>query len=136
MVTGTDCLHTVRAEEAKKPAWEADTVVSGQGKSRACFATLAERKTRFYIAVKMPDRRAETMENAIVAALSAFPSQLVKTILPRSYGTSSSTPVALSLTIHYSAARTDESRTRCGRLFYFAPCAIMFKNSGGGACHR
>ena len=60
--------------------WEADTVVSGQGKSRACFATLAERKTRFYIAVKMPDRRAETMENAIVAALSAFPSQLVKTI--------------------------------------------------------
>ena len=36
--------------------WEADTVVSGQGKSKACFATLAERKTRFYIAVKMPDR--------------------------------------------------------------------------------
>ena len=34
--------------------WEADTVVSGQGKSKACFATLAERKTRFYIAVKMP----------------------------------------------------------------------------------
>ena len=60
--------------------WEADTVVSGQGKSRACFATLAERKTRFYIAVKMPDRRAETMENAIVAVLSAFPPQLVKTI--------------------------------------------------------
>ena len=60
--------------------WEADTVVSGQGKSKACFATLAERKTRFYIAVKMPDRRAETMENAIVSALSAFPPQLVKTI--------------------------------------------------------
>ena len=60
--------------------WEADTVVSGQGKSRACFATLVERKTRFYIAVKMPDRRAETMENAIVAALSALPPRLVKTI--------------------------------------------------------
>ena len=60
--------------------WEADTVVSGQGKSKACFATIAERKTRFYIAVKMLDRRAETMENAIVAALSAFPPQLVKTI--------------------------------------------------------
>ena len=45
--------------------WEADTVVSGQGKSKACFATLAERKTRFYIAVKMPDRRAETMENVL-----------------------------------------------------------------------
>ena len=55
-------------------------MVSGQGKSKACFATLAERKTRFYIAMKMSDRRAETMENAIVAALSAFPPQLVKTI--------------------------------------------------------
>lgn len=60
--------------------WEADTVVSGQGKSKACFATLAERKTRFYIAVKLPDKKAGTMENAIVSALSAFPSQLVKTI--------------------------------------------------------
>ena len=59
---------------------EADTVVSGQGKSKACFAALAERKTRFYIAVKMPDRRAETMENAIVSVLSAFSPQLVKTI--------------------------------------------------------
>ena len=60
--------------------WEADTVISGQGKSKACFATLAERKTRFYIAVKIPNRRAETMENAIVSALAQFPPQLVKTI--------------------------------------------------------
>ena len=44
-------------------------------------ADRSERKTRFYIAVKMLDRRAETMENAIVAALSAFPPQLVKTII-------------------------------------------------------
>ena len=59
---------------------EADTAVSGQGKSKACFAALAERKTRLYIAVKIPGRKAETMENAIVAALSAFPAQLVKAI--------------------------------------------------------
>lgn len=60
--------------------WEADTVVSGQGKSKVCFATLAERKTRFYIAVKMSDRKADTMEKTIVDVLSAFPSELVKTI--------------------------------------------------------
>ena len=63
---------------------EADTAVNGQGESKACFAALAERKTRFYIAVKMPDRKVETMgnamENAIVAARSAFPAQLVKAI--------------------------------------------------------
>ena len=51
--------------------WEADTVVSGQGKSKACFATRAECRTRFYIAVKILDRRAETMENAIVSVLPA-----------------------------------------------------------------
>ena len=60
--------------------WEADTVVSGQGKSTACFATLAERKTRFYIAVKIPDRKAKTMENALVNILSQFPPSLVKSI--------------------------------------------------------
>ena len=59
---------------------EAGTAVSGQGESRACFAALAERKTRLYIAVKIPGRKVETMENAIVAALSASPAQLVKTI--------------------------------------------------------
>ena len=59
---------------------EADTAVSGQGESKACFAALAERKTRFYIAVKIPDRKAETMETAIVAARSAFPAQRVKAI--------------------------------------------------------
>ena len=41
---------------------------------------MAERKTRFYIAVKMPERRAETLENAIVSVLSQIPPQLVKTI--------------------------------------------------------
>jgi len=60
--------------------WEADTVVSGRGKSKACFATLAERKTRYYIAVKMPNRNAETMQKVIIATLSEFPDDAVKTI--------------------------------------------------------
>ena len=60
--------------------WEADTVVSGQGKSKACFATLAERKTRYYIAVKIPDRKGETMAKAVIDALSKFPKEAVKTI--------------------------------------------------------
>ena len=60
--------------------WEADTVVSGLGKSTACFVTLVERKTRFYMAEKVPDRKAHTVENAIVRMLSGWPSQLVKTI--------------------------------------------------------
>ena len=60
--------------------WEADTVVSGQGKSKTCFATLAERKTRYYIAIKIPDRKGETMAKAIISVLSEFPKEAVKTI--------------------------------------------------------
>lgn len=60
--------------------WEADTVLSGQGKSKACFATLAERKTRYYIAVKMPDRTGESMADAMIKVLSALPKGAVKTI--------------------------------------------------------
>ena len=60
--------------------WEADTVVSGLGKSKACFVTLAERKTRYYIAIKLPDKKAVTVENAIVKILSDFPPALVKSI--------------------------------------------------------
>ena len=60
--------------------WEADTVVSGQGKSKTCFATLAERKTRLYLAMKIPNRKADTMAAAIISMLSEFPSELVKTI--------------------------------------------------------
>ena len=60
--------------------WEADTVVSGRGKSKVCFATLAERKTRYYIAIKMPSRNADTMAKAIISALSEFPDEAVKSI--------------------------------------------------------
>ena len=60
--------------------WEADTVVSGQGKTKYCFATLAERATRYYIAVKMPNRSATTMAKAIIQTLSEFPKEAVKSI--------------------------------------------------------
>lgn len=60
--------------------WEADTVVSGTGKTKACFATLAERKTRYYIAIKIPNRNGETMADAVIKALSQFPKGTVKTI--------------------------------------------------------
>ena len=60
--------------------WEADTVVSGIGKTKACFATLAERKTRYYMAIKIPNRNGETMADAVIKALSQFPKGAVKTI--------------------------------------------------------
>lgn len=41
--------------------WEADTVVGGTGASPACLLTLTERKTRFEIVRRMPDRTAEAL---------------------------------------------------------------------------
>ena len=60
--------------------WEADTVLSGQGKSKVCFATLAERKTRYYIAIKIPDRTGKSMADAMIKALSGLPEGAVKSI--------------------------------------------------------
>jgi IS30 family transposase len=53
--------------------WELDTVVSSRGNSRACAATFIERKTRLYVAVKMPDRTAHSMEVAFGVVASQYP---------------------------------------------------------------
>lgn len=55
-------------------------VVSGQEKSKEYSATLAKRKTRYCIAIKIPDRRGETMAKAIIDELSKLPEEALKTI--------------------------------------------------------
>lgn len=40
-------------------------MVSGRRESKGCVATFIERKTRWYTAIKMPDRSAQSMEHAI-----------------------------------------------------------------------
>ena len=49
-------------------------------KSNCCFVTLAERKSRFYIAIKVPNRTASVVTSAIIQALKQFPDDLDKTI--------------------------------------------------------
>lgn len=65
--------------------WEADTVVSGKMdnytlKSKYCFVSLAERKTRLYLVKWIPNRKEETVTNAIIELLKWFPKEAVKTI--------------------------------------------------------
>ncbi len=65
-----------RKEVRKREAfghWELDTVVSSRGKSRACAATFIERKTRMYLALKMPDRTAHSMEIAFGVIAGQYP---------------------------------------------------------------
>lgn len=58
-----------KPKEAKKRTtfghWELDTVVSGRGQAKGCVATFLERKSRWYLAIKMPNRSASSMEAAL-----------------------------------------------------------------------
>lgn len=60
--------------------WEIDTVVSGLGKSTACFVTLAERKTRYYIVIKAENKTAQAVKQAVIKTLGKYPEGTVKTI--------------------------------------------------------
>ena len=65
--------------------WEADTVVSGKLnnytlKSKYCFVSLAERKTILYLVKWIPNRKEETVTNAIIELLKDLPKEAVKTI--------------------------------------------------------
>lgn len=59
--------------------WELDTMVSSRGKSKGCLATFVERKCRLYTAIKIPDRTASSMEQAINQLYTALPASAFKT---------------------------------------------------------
>jgi IS30 family transposase len=60
--------------------WEADTIVSGRGKSRACMATFVERYSRWYVAIPMADRTAQAMHAAIRTLVHHLPVGACKTL--------------------------------------------------------
>ena len=59
--------------------WELDTEVSSRGKSKGCLATFLERKTRFYLSFKIPDRTVKSMFLAIKQLCKLFPKEALKT---------------------------------------------------------
>jgi len=48
-------------------------MVSGRGESKAYFATFVERKSRLYMAIKTPNRTANSMEFAITQLFNSLP---------------------------------------------------------------
>jgi IS30 family transposase len=58
--------------------WEVDTVVSRQ--SKVCVAVLVERKSRFYLVIRIKDKTAAAMHNAVIEALSGLPRSLRRTL--------------------------------------------------------
>ena len=74
---------TTRPKDVKKEKtfghWELDTIVSSRGKAKACLATFVERKTRFYVAIKIKDRTASSMLKAIKKLVKVLPKKALKT---------------------------------------------------------
>lgn len=64
--------------------WDADTVESGRidrkRKSKYCFVTLVERKSRFYLAILVPNRTSSVVTSAIIKTLKPYPKEMVKSI--------------------------------------------------------
>jgi IS30 family transposase len=58
--------------------WEVDAVLSRQ--SAACVAVLVERKSRFYLVIKMRDKTALSMHRALIKACSGLPGKLRRTL--------------------------------------------------------
>lgn len=58
--------------------WELDTMVSSRGKSKGCLATFVERKSRFYLAIPIPNRSKDSMFTAITSMHEHFPSEALK----------------------------------------------------------
>jgi IS30 family transposase len=66
-----------RTNISERPAlrfgdWEADTVISSRG-GRSCVAVFAEKITRIYRVVKMPNKSAKSMTGATLDALRGLP---------------------------------------------------------------
>jgi IS30 family transposase len=68
--------HIERREQAGH--WEVDTVVSRQ--SGVCTAVLVERKSRFYIVIRMKDKSARSMRRALKKALLRLPRRMRRTL--------------------------------------------------------
>lgn len=60
--------------------WELDTVVSARGKDKTCIATFAERTSRTYFTVKIPDRTSESMLEACKILAVSYPKKAFKSL--------------------------------------------------------
>ena len=56
--------------------WELDSMVSSRCQSKGCLATFVERKTRFYVAIKMNDRSKDSIFLAIRSLYNILSSKL------------------------------------------------------------
>ena len=78
-MTSIDARPAEVADRAVPGAWEGDLMI---GKAGSAMATLVERTSRYTVPVALPAGRRDAVStcDALIAAVSGMPSQLVKTL--------------------------------------------------------
>ena len=79
-MTSIDARPAEASDRAVPGAWEGDLVIGKAG--RSAMATLVERTSRYTVPVALPAGRRDALTtcDALIAAVSGMPSQLVKTL--------------------------------------------------------
>lgn len=93
--------------------WELDTMVSSRGKSKGCFATFVERKSRLYTALKISDRSAASMQSAISKLYHTLPKGAFKTGTTdrgKEFACFSNVQEELNLTLYFADAYSSWQR--------------------------
>ena len=88
-----------------------DTVVSSRGKNKGCLVAFLERKTRFYLASKIPDRTTKAIFSAIEQLCRLFPKEALKTF---------TSDRGKRVCLLSSGGELRNSLFLCGRLFFLA----------------
>lgn len=81
LINGRVSIHerpAIAAEQARIGDWEGDTFFGRHRKT--CVATLAERKSLYLVAQKMPDCAATSLNRAVITGFAQMPLALVKTL--------------------------------------------------------
>jgi len=104
---GTPIHHRPKVVDSRTTFghWEADTMVSSRGKSRACIATFIERKTRWYTAIAMPDRSAASMNRAIARLQQQLPPGAIHSLTVdrgKQFATHASSTRALGIPLYFA----------------------------------
>ena len=78
-IIGTSISKHPKEVKTRETVGHWELVVSSRGKSKGCLATFVERKTRLYLAFKIPDRTSKSMFSAIQELCKLIPKDFLKT---------------------------------------------------------
>ena len=87
-------------ERSRIGDWEADTVIGQAGK--ACFVTLADRKTRFLLCRKAERKTADCVTDAVIACLRSMPLHSITSDRGKEFSNHAAVTAALGVEFYFA----------------------------------